>query len=128
MELETVALNLAHPGGAEPVACLPLEPLGPAAYFTDLPAEAWAKQVCQAGIPAGVSRHAGTYLCNAVLYFTLHSIATQQLHTRAIFVHLPLDSSQAAGQLEPIASQPAVTSAQALRLILQSLPEPVRWT
>jgi pyroglutamyl-peptidase len=122
IEIETVALNLARETADETSACRPLVAEGPVAYSSGLPAEAICTQMRGAGIPAGVSRHGGTYLCNAALYFALHQIATQQLATHAVFVHLPLDTSQAARYPEPIPSLPAAVSAQALRILLHNLP------
>ncbi|MCA9148348.1 MAG: pyroglutamyl-peptidase I [Planctomycetales bacterium] len=122
LELETVSLNLATVTGDRDEVPRPLIVEGPLAYASDLPAESTCQLLRQAGIPAATSRHAGTYLCNAALYYALHLITARNLRTRAMFVHLPLDPAQAALQAEPIPSQSIELSAKALRLILQSLP------
>jgi pyroglutamyl-peptidase len=121
IELETVALNLASVAASDHDACRSLVEDGPTAYISSLPAETICRRIRQAGIPAGVSTHAGTYLCNAALYYALHQISCQQLASQAIFIHLPLDTSQAAQSASPIPSLPASVSAQALRIVLESL-------
>jgi pyroglutamyl-peptidase len=121
IEIETVALNLAADIPGEGDACRPLIADGPLAYSSSLPADSLCARIRQAGIPAAVSRHGGTYLCNAALYYALHQINSQQLTCQAAFIHVPLDTSQAAVHTTAIASLPAAFSAQALRIILQSL-------
>jgi pyroglutamyl-peptidase len=121
MELETVALNLASVSTDEEDGCRPLIEEGPTAYSSSMPAELLCQKLRDAGIPAGVSRYGGTYLCNAALYYSLHLIATQQLRSQAIFVHLPVDTAQAAQLLSPIPSLPAAVSAEGLRVMLASL-------
>lgn len=121
LELETVALNLATNSTASVDAPRPLLVDGPLAYNVDLPAEMLCEQIRTVGIPAAVSRHAGTYLCNASLYYALHEITQRNLATRALFIHLPLDPSQAARHADPVASQSADVSARALRVILEGL-------
>jgi pyroglutamyl-peptidase len=124
IELETVALNLACQNPEQQQAARPLISDGPLAYATELPAERICQRMRQAGIPAAVSRDAGTYLCNAVLYFALHQVATLGLASRAIFVHLPLDPSQVALYDEPLASMPAAVSAMGLRILFDALTPP----
>jgi pyroglutamyl-peptidase len=127
IEFETVALNLASIASGEPDVCRPLIEEGPLAYNSHLPADVFCQRVRQAGIPAGVSRHGGTFLCNAALYVALHHISTEQLKSQAIFIHLPLDTSQAAQSATSVPCLPASVSAQALRIVLNSLAsiEPV---
>jgi pyrrolidone-carboxylate peptidase len=43
------------------------------------------------------------------------------LKTQATFIHLPLDLSQVAAQVEHVASLPAHVSARALQLVLDEL-------
>jgi pyroglutamyl-peptidase len=94
---------------------------GPVAYRSQLPLAVWAQKLRQAGIPAQVSYHAGTFLCNATLYLS-HYLAEQQgLHTRSAFVHLPLDTSQVLSDRQDLPSLPAAMTGSALRLILDEL-------
>jgi pyroglutamyl-peptidase len=123
IQLETVALNLLAQPAASPDRCTTLIPDGPLAYRSDLPAAQISEELRRAGIPTRVSYHAGTYLCNAALYLSHHYAAVKDLPTRAMLVHLPLDPSQVADATDDLASLPATTCAQGLRLILQHLAE-----
>jgi len=69
---------------------------GPAAYFSTLPLRATLDALRGAGIPAYLSATAGTYLCNFVLYTTLHALASRPRPARAGFIHLPLLPSMVA--------------------------------
>jgi pyroglutamyl-peptidase len=123
VQLERFAIN-AGIDTADPAAgCRPLAEDGPAAYRSALPLEDWAEKLRAAGIPAAVSYHAGTYLCNATLYWTHHVAALRGLPTRAAFFHLPLDVSQVVGEARDQASLPANISARAVRLILAEFAE-----
>jgi pyroglutamyl-peptidase len=122
IELEAVALNLASPHERDSSLVSPIVEEGPLAYSSNLPADELCRVIRQAGIPAAVSHHGGTYLCNALLYSALHQIQTRKLKTRAIFVHLPVDTLQAARHDAPIPSLPTTLCVQALRLLLQALP------
>ena len=126
LELETIALNLATDGTDLAAAPRPLVVEGPLAYASDMPAESMCQQIQFTGIPASVSRHAGTYLCNASLYFALRLIDERKLRTRAIFVHWPIDPGQAARLSEPMPAQSIETNARALRVMLQALPRQAR--
>lgn len=122
--LESIGLNVApFSGNARPsgVAHAPLVPGGPIAYQSSLPLAAWAKSLNDRGIPAHVSFHAGTYLCNATLYYSLHLAATRNLATRAAFIHLPLDVTQTIGSSRELAAMPTETAAAALQQILSEI-------
>lgn len=68
IRLESIGVNVGGTSHESPDGFRPLVPHGPVAYRSELPLPAWAKSLRQAGIPAQVSYHAGTYLCNALLY------------------------------------------------------------
>lgn len=72
---------------------------GKNAYFSTLPTRKMVAAVQGAGIPAQLSMSAGTFLCNQIMYETLHHIDKFNLKTRAGFIHLPLLPEQAASQL-----------------------------
>jgi pyroglutamyl-peptidase len=74
-------------------ACVPG---GPAAYFSTLPLRAMLAALHGAGVPAYLSDTAGTYLCNFVMYSTLHALAARHDPPIAGFVHLPLLPSMVA--------------------------------
>ena len=65
----------------------PIDPNGPAAYFSTLPVRKMTEAIEKAGIPAAVSYTAGTYVCNDLLYTLLHRFHVSE--TRAAFIHVP---------------------------------------
>lgn len=120
IRLEEISLNVGgRAESSEPLR--PLAPDGPTAYRTRLPLADWSLKLQQAGIPSQVSYHAGTYLCNAISYWSRYLIEQQGLQTRSAFIHLPLDLSQTVGEREQLPSLPAAVSAAAVRLILNEL-------
>ncbi len=118
IKLEAFGVNVGGRIGQHPDEFAPLSLAGPAAYRSQAPLARWAGQLRSAGIPAAVSHHAGTYLCNATLYWTHHLAERRGLRTQSAFLHLPLDPSQVIGQTRDLPSLPAATVAAALRLIL----------
>ena len=91
---------------------------GPPAYFATLPTRAILAELTAEGIPAHLSYTAGTYLCNYVLYATLHAIAGRAADTRAGFIHVPfLPSMVAAHGLE----EPSMDLSLMLRAIETAL-------
>ena len=78
-------------------------------------------ETATAGVPAQVSYHAGTYLCNATLYWSCYLAERMSLKTKSTFVHLPLDVSQVVNEPHGAAALPAALSAAAIRLILEDL-------
>ena len=114
IRLEMFAVNVAKDQGTESV----LVTDGPAGHRSDLPLDAWARGLRQQGVPARVSYHAGSYLCNALLYWSLHFAKEIPLRTQATFVHLPLAPSQAANVDRPTPSMSSSQCAEALRWII----------
>lgn len=123
VHLEAVGLNIGGTSQQLPDQFQPLVPNGPVAYRSDLPLADWAMKLRAAGIPAQVSFHAGTYLCNATLYLTHHLCRERGWKTKATFVHLPLATEQAVRERHDIASLPPQVTARALQLILEELRE-----
>ena len=101
LSLERVAINVDDariPDNArkQPVD-VPIAPRGPAAYFSTLPIKAMAAAINAAGIPAGISQTAGTFVCNHVFYGLQRRLARSDV--RSGFLHVPLLPEQAtAGQ------------------------------
>lgn len=123
IHLEAIGLNIGGTSQQLSEQFQPLVPDGPVAYRSDLPLANWAAKLRAANIPAQVSYHAGTYLCNATLYLTHHLCRERGWKTKATFVHLPLAAEQAVRERQDIASLPAAVAAQALRLILAELAD-----
>jgi pyroglutamyl-peptidase len=92
-----------------------IDPAGPAAYFSTLPVDEIVAACRSAGAPAAASSHAGTFLCNQVLYQTLRHCGRHDLRCRAGFLHLPLLPEQATG------GQPAVSEDAMLAGVLAAL-------
>jgi pyroglutamyl-peptidase len=99
--LERIAINVmdyAIPDNAGfQVRDEPCTPGGPAAYFSTLPLRAMLDALVRHGIPAYLSSTAGTYLCNFVMYTTLHALAAAGESRPAGFIHLPSLPSMVTG-------------------------------
>jgi pyroglutamyl-peptidase len=121
VHLEAIGVNIGGLSSQSPDEHQPLVVGGPAAYRSELPLASWSSKIRAAGIPCQVSYHAGTYLCNALLYLTHHMVATRKLRTRAAFVHLPLAPEQVLGERQDWPSLPTAMAAGALRMILEEL-------
>ncbi len=121
VQLEAIAINVGGSSQQSPDEYLSLSEDGPVAYRSSLPLAHWADKLRRAGIPAQVSYHAGTYLCNATLYWTSYLVERMSLKTQSAFVHLPLDVSQAIIEPHGIAALPTEYTVSALRLILEDL-------
>jgi pyroglutamyl-peptidase len=76
---------------------------GPDGYLSTLPADAMQAAIRAAGLPCRQSGSAGTYLCNATLYLSLHHCAQHYPDAGAGFVHLPYLPAQVADLLDQIA-------------------------
>ncbi|MEQ8787384.1 MAG: pyroglutamyl-peptidase I [Pirellulaceae bacterium] len=124
VQIEAVGINVAQPASPDAEA-RPLVEDGPMAYRSQLPLAQWAKQLRRGGIPAEVSFHAGTFLCNAALYLSHHYARELACPTRSTFLHLPLAPVQVAEDSRPGPSMPPELSAAAIRLILGDLIEAV---
>lgn len=114
LQLEAIGLNLRSDSQ-------PLFPAAPLAYQSALPLARWQRQLRDAGIPAEVSHHAGTYLCNATLYTTHHLAQQRGLATRAGFIHVPLAPAQVAKAGKSLASLSTPMAAAGLAIMLEDL-------
>lgn len=121
MELESIGLNVGGEPGQSADEFQTLVSGGPAAYRTSLPLARWAALLREDGIPAQVSYHAGTYLCNALHYLSQHIAAEKKLKTRSTFIHLPLATSQVIGERQDWPNLPSELCARGIRLILNDL-------
>lgn len=121
IQLEAIGINVGGSSSQPPDQFRPLVEGGPIAYRSPLPLGQWASQLRGSGIPAQVSYHAGTYLCNATLYFSCYLAERMSLRTRSTFIHLPLAPVQTAEQAFDLASLPVETAAEALLMIVSAL-------
>jgi len=100
--VERVAINIMDSripdnDGYQPID-EPIDPQGSLAYFSTLPIKAIVKRLRESGIPATISNSAGTYLCNYVMYLSLHNSARFGIPKRAGFIHIPLPPEEAANR------------------------------
>jgi len=92
---------------------------GPAAYFSNLPLKAIRAQLQQNGIPAQISYSAGTYVCNALMYQLLHSLAARPNQPcRGGFIHIPFSPEQAAAKPDTASMTIATVVAGLRQLVL----------
>ncbi|HEX4144156.1 MAG TPA: pyroglutamyl-peptidase I [Pirellulales bacterium] len=118
LRLEAIGINFGGERGQLPRL---LAGDGPVAYRSAMPLDEWSAQLNAAGIPATVSYHAGTYLCNAMLYMSCYLAERMALATQSAFIHLPLDVTQTVDQTGDHPSLPTTLSAAGLRMILGEL-------
>ncbi len=111
IRFEAIGLNLDSHGQA-------LDTTAPLAYRSLLPLESWASQLRSANIPANVSFHAGTYLCNALLFLSRHLATVRGGPTKSTFIHLPLAPQQVIDTSRPMASMSVEAMAQAINLVI----------
>jgi pyroglutamyl-peptidase len=98
-----------------------LAPNGPAAYQSSLPLMDWVEQLLNRGVPSEVSFHAGTYLCNAVFYWSQYFAERCGASTRAVFIHLPLAPCQAEAGNRDTPVLDVESTAAGVREILEEL-------
>jgi pyroglutamyl-peptidase len=116
ISVERVAINLDDAripdnAGAQPLD-RPIVPEGPAAYFSSLPVKAIVRDLRAAGIPAGPSQTAGTFVCNHIFYGACHARATARSKLRTGFIHVPYSPAQAVNHPgEPSLAVPIISEA-----------------
>src|SRR5438034_5693298 len=104
IHLERVALNL-DDGGMPDNAGVSrtgqsIVPDGPLAYQSILPLVQLREALRQRGIPAVISNHAGTYVCNHVFYLARHEVERLGIGSLCGFIHLPqISENTGAGAL-----------------------------
>lgn len=122
LSLERVAINvddarIADNAGVAPVD-RPIDPDGPAAYFTTLPIKAMVAALRAAGLPAEVSQTAGTFVCNHAFYGLMRALARRP-GVRGGFVHVPLLPEQLA-RLPGLPSLPLGRLVEGLALAVET--------
>ncbi|QNE48422.1 pyroglutamyl-peptidase I [Glaciihabitans sp. INWT7] len=121
---ERLAINLADAripdnAGAQPLD-EPIDDGGPTAYFSGLPVKAIVARLSAEGIPAALSQTAGTFVCNAVMYSLMRTVAGTDI--RAGFIHVPCSPELAVGTSQPSAT--IETIARALELAIEVCLQP----
>lgn len=115
IRLEAVGLNVRTDGS-------PLVDAAAQAYRSTLPLDSFCKTLNEKGIPAEVSMHAGTYLCNAALYLSQHYASAMGSPTKSMFIHLPLMPAQAARHVaERLPSMSTAMCAAAIAVTIDAI-------
>lgn len=115
IKMESTGLN--RRSGGEPLLAD-----APEAYRSPIEMQAIAATLCEHGVPAEVSHHAGTYLCNAALYLSMHYCKQLGLGTHSLFVHLPVTPSEAARHVrEKLPSMTPTLCSMAIALVVDEL-------
>jgi pyroglutamyl-peptidase len=116
VKIESVGLNVRTNGE-------PLLVNAPTAYRSMLDLEACLEQLIAAGIPAQISHHAGTYLCNAALYLSQHFAEMMGRRTQSLFIHLPLTPGQVAKDGSSMASMSTPMQSAAISVVAELLAQ-----
>lgn len=74
----------------------PVIPGGPDGYFCTVPVKQMVSNIQAVGIPVQQSLSAGTFVCNHVMYATLHFLAEKYPTIKFGFIHIPYLPEQAA--------------------------------
>jgi pyroglutamyl-peptidase len=138
--LETTAINRVDFGVADNEGNLPasgtsIDPDGPGARFATWDSTALERTLLAHDLPAVTSHHAGTHLCNLVLYCAIGAMERAGLSGPTGFLHLPYSSAQVArflrdrpekGDTAPMTPRavpnlPMAMQVEALRLTLQTV-------
>lgn len=96
---------------------------GPAAYFATVPVKAMVQKVREGGFECKLSYSAGAYVCNCVMYNTLHLAACRCPRMQVGFVHVPYADEQLAGRETDQPSMPLAAIAQALGCALEAVTQ-----
>ncbi|MFW6170075.1 MAG: pyroglutamyl-peptidase I [Planctomycetota bacterium] len=121
IQLEAIGLNAKATAVTDTRQPQPLIPGGPVAYQSVLPLGHWAGLLRDGGIPARVSYHAGTFLCNATLFLTHHLCRRNGWRTGATLIHLPLAGEQVLACEQELPSMPSAVAADAIQTLLKQL-------
>ena len=94
---------------------------GPAAYFATIAIRKTLLKLQENGIPATISNSAGTYVCNNVMYGTLHYLATTKEfnNTKYGFIHIPFLPKQVAEKKKLFPSMSIEKMLQAIEIIIK---------
>jgi pyroglutamyl-peptidase len=124
IQMEAIAVNVAGMTEAAGDFFGPLVANGPVAYRTRFPLDVWNQELRSAGIPCSVSFHAGTYLCNAIMYLSHHWHAEHRKACSIGFLHLPLTPEQVLHSRRDYPSMPREQASQAIARVLDLILEP----
>ena len=84
----------------------PVDPQGPAAYFSTLPVWEMTRAIREAGIPARLSLSAGSFVCNDLLYSLLQRLPA----VPCAFIHVPYLTGQSKPEAPAMTAEQLVTA------------------
>jgi pyroglutamyl-peptidase len=93
----------------------------PPACFATVPVDDIIAAMTTADVPVEGSAHAGTFLCNHILFRSLHHAATQGLDVPIGFIHLPRLPEQAEMLGREIPTLPLETMVRGLEAVVRVL-------
>ena len=73
------------------------------------------------GIPSSVSYHAGTFVCNYLMYCLMNLIDTKYPNMRGGFVHVPYSTEQVQNRTTPVPSMQLSEITRGLEIIAETL-------
>ncbi|MEQ1826341.1 MAG: pyroglutamyl-peptidase I [Pirellula sp.] len=123
VQMEAIAINVAGMTDAAGDFFGPLVADGPIAYRTGFPLDVWNHNLRSAGIPCSVSFHAGTYLCNAVMYLSHRWHEARGRRCPVGFLHLPLTPEQVLHSRRDFPSMPREQASEAIGRVLDLIME-----
>lgn len=90
---ERVAINIDDASIADNAGNQPIDQAiqkdGETAYFSSLPVKAMVQYMREEGVASSVSNTAGTFVCNHIMYQTLHFVNKTHPTIQAGFIHIP---------------------------------------
>ena len=120
ISFERVAINLDDARLADnagrTITDQPVVEGGHPAHFTTLPVKEMLAAVRSAGIAAGLSTTAGTFVCNHIFYSLQHALLGQHKHSG--FIHVPLMPEQAS-EFEGQPTMPLEQQTQAISIAIR---------
>ena len=127
VRLERVALNIDDSVETDNVNMLRqgqlIDPQGPVAYWSTLPLDTMFQALCERGIPAAFSNHAGTYLCNHTFYSARRELGED---VPCGLIHVPLTPELAVEPEEELPSLPLEVMVEAVACCLEVVGETSR--
>jgi pyroglutamyl-peptidase len=121
IHLEKIGLNVGENECKNKAEVIELIEGGPLALQSEVPLERWKKKVHSLKIPVGISFHAGTYLCNALLYWSLYYCRKYEVKTKSTFIHLPIIPSAINTQKESSLGLELEKSVEAVQCIIEDI-------
>lgn len=124
--IERIGLNINHSDQPDNDGDKPANrrilPDGPLAYEVNLPFAEIAAELEKAELPMEVSYHAQTFVCNHLIYTTMHLIKTEGLPVSYGFIHLPPLPEDVREGSSSTSGMSRETMLKGLDIILQALP------